>query len=398
MSSDIDVLYDELSELHETPKEQRQFTQQEERVIAGFAEISRFYEEHKCRPQHGAERDIFERLYAVRLDRIRAEPRYCELLTEHGFDKYGLLTGAQETILPEDLSDDALLAELGADEAEAEDSITRLVHVRPHNEQNPRDVPEEKAVRRPCLNFMQFEPLFAEVKAELQNGARVAKRFEAQLIEAGNFFILGGQMLYVAEKGKQLETKDSREQAQLRVIFDNGMESNMLLHSVRTALYRDKTGRSISEPSAAALPLFGGEAEEGDRVNGIIYVLESCSPLPEIAAQKGLLHKIGVTGGEVKKRLINAKKDPTFLMAEVRIVREYELVNIHPVKLENMIHRFFSPAQARITIRDRFGEPITPKEWFFAPLPAIDEAVARIKDGTLPDYRYDAATARLVKA
>jgi len=126
-------------------------------------------------------------------------------------------------------------------------------------------------------------------------------------------------------------------------------------------------------------------------------VLESLSEQPEITAQKGLLHKIGVTGGEVKKRLINAAKDPTFLMAEVQIVREYELVNIQPVKLENMIHRFFAPAQADIVIRDRFGEAIHPKEWFLVPLPAIDEMVTRLRDGTLPEFRYDAKEARVVE-
>ena len=50
-------------------------TPQEERVIAGFEEIQRFVEEHGHPPQHGEDKDIFERLYAVRLDHIPADAR-----------------------------------------------------------------------------------------------------------------------------------------------------------------------------------------------------------------------------------------------------------------------------------------------------------------------------------
>ena len=46
-------------------------TPREERIIAGFEEIQRFTDEHGRTPQHGEDRDIFERLYAVRLDRLR---------------------------------------------------------------------------------------------------------------------------------------------------------------------------------------------------------------------------------------------------------------------------------------------------------------------------------------
>ncbi len=46
----------------------------EERIIAGFEDIQRFVEKHGRPPQHGEDRDIFERLYAVRLDRLRMLP------------------------------------------------------------------------------------------------------------------------------------------------------------------------------------------------------------------------------------------------------------------------------------------------------------------------------------
>ena len=49
----------------------RDYTPQQERIIAGFEDILKFHDEHGRAPQHGEQRDIFERLYAVRLDRLR---------------------------------------------------------------------------------------------------------------------------------------------------------------------------------------------------------------------------------------------------------------------------------------------------------------------------------------
>lgn len=151
----------------------------------------------------------------------------------------------------------------------------------------------------------------------------------------------------------------------------------------------------MSEPSAG--PLFAGESDEGDLASGTIYVLRSRSDNPTVAANREVLHKIGVTGGDVAKRIANAKLDPTFLMADVEIVATYTLYNINRVKLENLIHRVFAPAQLDIEIKDRFGNPVVPREWFFVPRFVIDDAVERIKDGTITDYGYDSEMASLVR-
>jgi hypothetical protein len=34
---------------------------------------------------------------------------------------------------------------------------------------------------------------------------------------------------------------------------------------------------------------------------------------------------------------------------------------------------------------DRFGKPVKPREWFLVPLQAIDEAVNRVRDGSITD-------------
>ena len=84
-------------------------------------------------------------------------------------------------------------------------------------------------------------------------------------------------------------------------------------------------------------------------------------------------------------------------MADVDIVATYQLFNINRTRLENLIHRIFDSARLDIEIKDRFDMPITPREWFLVSLQAIDEAVARIKDGTISAHVYDPKAARLVK-
>ncbi len=156
---------------------------------------------------------------------------------------------------------------------------------------------------------------------------------------------------------------------------------------------QDPAGRRIVEPEAR--PLFSGESEDGDAASGVVYVLRSRSDHPAVAAHRDLLHKIGVTGGEVERRIANARLDATFLMAEVEIVAKYELFNINRARLGNVIHRVFGAARLDIEIKDRFGRPVVPREWFLVPLFIIDEAIGRIRDGTITGYAYDPTTASL---
>jgi hypothetical protein len=72
------------------------------------------------------------------------------------------------------------------------------------------------------------------------------------------------------------------------------------------------------------------------------------------------------------------------------------LSGINRIKLENLFHRLFAPAQLDLTIQDRFGRPVRPREWFLVPLPVIDEAVRRIMDGSITDAVYDPQRAALV--
>ncbi len=96
-----------------------------------------------------------------------------------------------------------------------------------------------------------------------------------------------------------------------------------------------------------------------------------------------------VTTMPIEKRIAGAQLQTTFLMAGVEVVASYELYNISQTKLENLIHRIFDAGRLNIEIMDRFGRPVSPREWFLVPLFVIDEAVERIKDGTIAQFVYE---------
>lgn len=378
-------------------KPARAYTPQQERIIAGFEDILRFHEEHGRAPQHGEQRDIFERLYAVRLDRLR-ELEDCRSLLA-GMDKHGLLEGNSDAshIVPDALDDDTLLAELDIDLG-GEDDITQLRHVQTREE---RQAAEEIANRERCIDFAKFQPLFADLQLELDSGVRSTRPFvkDAGFLKAdigpGQFFIVGGQTAYVAEVGEAFKAPNGETDARLRVVYSNGTESNLLRRSLQRALYKDEAGRRITDPVAG--PLFSDNAGEDDTESGTIYVLRSKSDHPQIAQHRELIHKIGVTSGSVTTRIAAAENDATYLLAGVEIIAEYKLFNVNRTKLEKLIHRFFADAAYDIQITDRFGKPVRPREWFLVPLHVIDEAVERIKDGTITEFQYDPARATIEK-
>lgn len=375
-----------------TPKKVRTRTPREERIIAGFEDIVRFREEHARAPQHGEGRDIFERLYAVRLDRLRALPECRELLAE--MDVHGLLDGDGGDTAPADILDDSeLLAELGI-EAVSEGDITQLRNVRSSSE---RKAAEEIATAQRCEDFDRFKLLFEQVQADLERGARVSRPFGRDAsIELGDFFILRGQLAYVAEVGEPIKAPNGQYDARLRVIYANGTESDLLRWSLQRALYKDDGGRRVSEPTAG--PLFEGPDPDDfqDHLEtGTMYVLRSSSAHPVIAANRDLVHKIGITGGSVERRIARAIDDPTFLLAEVEIVATYKLYDVDRPRLERLIHRVLDSVRFDAELTDRFGKPFRPREWFLVPLSVIDEIVQRIGDGTLAGMVFDRETASL---
>jgi len=390
-NSDLDELAAELAEFA-PPEKKGGRPASEERVIAGFEEIQRFTEKHGRAPQHGEDRDILERLYAVRLDRLRALPD-CRTLLEP-LDHHGLLAGTPTVAASADeaIDIDDLAAEL-AGVADADD-ITVLRHVRTSADKRAA---VEIADRKPCEDFDVFKPQFDQVRNDLSSGLRVTRPFgQYATIDVGHWFILDGQTAYVAEQGEEFDSPQGKRDARLRVIFSNGTESNLLRLSLVRALYKDEAGRRITDPDMG--PLFSDALEEGDLESGTIYVVRSHSDHPYVARHRDVIHKIGVTGGKVEARIANAELDSTYLLAKVEVIATYKLAGINRTRMESLFHRLFAPARLSITIHDRFGHPVQPEEWFLVPLFVIDEAVARIKDGSILDYTYDPSTAMLVRA
>lgn len=388
--SELDDLAAELAEFA-PPEKKSGRSAIEERVIAGFEEIQRFVEKHGRAPQHGEDRDIFERLYAVRLDRLRALTEWHALLQP--LDYQGLLAGAPAAAGSgdESIDIDELASEL-ADVA-GDNDITVLRHVRHSAEKRAA---EEIADRKPCEDFDTFKPLFDQVRNDLSLGLRVTRPFgQYATIEVGHWFILDGQTVYVAEEGEEFDSPQGKKDARLRVIFSNGTESNLLRLSLARALYKDETARRITDPDMG--PLFSDTLEEGDLESGTIYVLRSLSDHPFVSEHRDIIHKIGVTGGKVETRIANAEHDATYLLAKVEVVATYKLAGINRTRMEKLFHRLFSSARLSITINDRFGHPVQPEEWFLVPLFVIDEVVARIKDGSITGYVYDPKAAKLVK-
>lgn len=388
---DDDELLDALG-VEVAPLKTSSRTPREERIIAGFEDILRFHTAHGRAPMHGEGRDIFERLYAVRLDQLRKLPEARTLLAV--LDGPSLLSGATTVQAgASELDEDALLAELGiGDEPADQNDITVLRHVRSSVEKRAA---EEIADRTPCADFDKFKPLFEQVERELKAGVRQSRQFGRDSnFKVGNFFVLGGLLVYVAEQGDIFRTSNNEPDARLRVVYSNGTESNLLMRSLQRALYKDENARMLTGTGMG--PLFGDAPEPDDIETGTIYVLRSLSSHPFVAEHRELIHKIGVTGGKVECRIAGADKDATYLLADVEVIATYKLHNLNRIRLESIFHRLFGAAQLDLTIEDRFGNMVKPREWFLVPLHVIDEAVQRIRDGSITEVLYDPKTALLV--
>lgn len=147
-----------------------------------------------------------------------------------------------------EMDTDELLAALGfGGDSSDQNDITVLRHVRSRSERRAAEV---IANHKPCVDFNRFQALFVQVESDLKSRTRETSRFRRYtVIHEGNYFILGGQIVYVAEVGVPIKAPDGKSDARLRVIYANGTESNLLRSSLRRALYKDNRGRRISCPA-----------------------------------------------------------------------------------------------------------------------------------------------------
>ncbi|MDP9603973.1 UNVERIFIED_ORG: hypothetical protein J2W38_003769 [Variovorax paradoxus] len=350
------------------------------RLVASFKEIEAFVAKHGKEPQPN-HADMHEFKLNSRLASIRSSKLKSDSL--RAIDTHNLLKKLVESV--DDIYEDDDLGLLGP----GEESIFHLKHV------GAIKMPDKIASRKPCMDFPQFEPLFDLCHRELSAGLREMRAFTGeQQIKPGHFFVLHGIVCYVAEVGEK-EVKNKKVNARLRVIFDNGTESNMLLRSLATELYKDPSGRRILDNHEKALE----ELElikEDDQATGYVYVLKSASQLPEVNSIANLF-KIGFSTTTVEDRIKNAAKEPTYLMAPVKIVAVFQCYNLNPQKFENLLHTFFGKYCLDLKVIDSQGKMHIPREWFIAPIDCIELAIQLLINGEIIHYRYDGDTEQVVE-
>lgn len=240
-----------------------------------------------------------------------------------------------------------------------------------------------------CENFEDYKPLFAKVHQELKEGRRsLVKINKTATLTAGRYYFVGGQMLLLEQIGKLKKSSNSLPDARTRCIYENGTESDILLQTLRKNVVGD--GYAISELQEEVDAQFFNNSDitTEDKVTGYIYVLSSLSGNPVIKQEKNL-YKIGFTTNSVEQRVANAEKDPTYLMAPVKIVATYKVVNMNSQMFEDLVHQLLMSVQFQVTVFDEQGKEHQPQEWFVVPLPVVDVIIKKIMDGSVVGFNYN---------
>ena len=346
----------------------------DEKLIHSFQEINLFVEKYGREPQDSS--DVNELGLFFRLQGIRKNPQKIVQLKE--FDKYSLLElPTNNTIVNALESDEYGL--LDDDEVD----ITTLRNI----PDSARETSDFIAKQKTCPNFEKYEPLFKQCQAELASGKRHLEKYNDRQRIEGQFFELGGVLVYI-EKIYHLERgKDGKMDGRTRLIFENGKMSNMLLRSFTKRMY--ERGKHISDDKLK----FGIDnplltPNEKDKPTGYIYVLSSKSRDNSIRSIKNLF-KIGFSETTVEERIKNAAREPTYLMAPVKIVATYSTYNMNTQKFENLLHRFFDTCRVSIDVFDASGNRHTVREWFQIPFEDIETAIDLLISGDIVHYKYE---------
>ena len=352
----------------------------DDRLTASFRQITDFVELNDRMPDINAA-DISEASLAARLNSIKSNSDKVEALKP--VDSLGLL---EEPDAPESI--DELFGDdsFGLFEG-AGDSILMMKHV---PSVTSKAKPEYVAKRKPAPDFSNYKEGFETQQAKLADGSSKLVRFtNVSSLQPGKYFVSGGMMCYVDAVG-EAKVVHGRHKERLRVIFENGTESNMFLRSLASQLYED--GYIVEDKD------YIGELSlaDDDSIAGYIYVLRSKSTDEKIASIEDL-HKIGFSKTTVADRIKNAENDPTYLMSGVQVVDSYILTgDYNPQKVEHFIHRIFADAKVELTIIDKDGRGYTPSEWYSVPLVAIEQAANMLQSGDIVNYHYDKDLGRIV--
>ena len=246
------------------------------------------------------------------------------------------------------------------------------------------------AQRRPCENFADYEEGFRQVHKDLREGRRMLKKFTARGLQEGHYYVVSGVLVFLEKiiNPKKTATSHISIDGRTRTIYENGMESDIMLQTLSKNAYTDGyiVTDSTDEDATAIEKAF--EVTEKDVSDGWIYVLSSLSENPEIAQVKDL-YKIGFSTTPVEERIRNCEYEPTYLMDKVKIVATWKTFNMNTHSFETLIHQFFKAVQFHVKIKDLAGREAEPQEWFVVPLGIISKAIESIIDGSIVNYRYN---------
>lgn len=346
------------------------------------------FRERTGRAPDGKARTPDEMRLGVRLESFRRDTLKVDRLRH--IDQYGLLQAPSK----EPISD-VVPASIDDLIAAGDDLLTtpedHIFEFRATPAPLPKSETDAIAERTRCKDFGSFQPIFEECIADIANGARTTVPTSSTYqIEVGDMFIIEGALAYIADADRH--TRNDRGDARLRIIYDNGSESDHLLRSFGKALYRAENSRRVLKPDAG--PLFEGGKPP---VTGCVYVARTLSTNPALADLADHIVKIGSTTESAAGRIAGALSDPTFLLAEAKIVDEYETRGVPPRKIEGLLHRFFAAACVDVQLPDRFGRSVDPREWFFVSRSSVEEAMRLIATKSLHLYRYAISEDKVVR-
>ncbi|HBR10668.1 MAG TPA: hypothetical protein DD740_00355 [Chryseobacterium sp.] len=384
-----DILNDDEFGLLDAAIQKTEVKTDEDRLIESFEEINDFFEKNKREPTATSmsEYALFSRLKEFKTN----ESRKAFL---KAFDRFNLLGTVETKIetLDDILNDD----DLGLLDNGGDSSIFEFKHTPKHGSRDKagyiaqrQSMPEEE--------FARYEEMFKQVHRELKEGKRKFLEFknaEDNLVE-GNFYLVDGLLCYLKVSKAEKVLKENRSGDRVRLegrtvtIFENGTISNMLFRSLGKAIH--KNGKLITNPDEnIEKQLFenAGVVKEEDIESGWIYILKSKSEKPEIRNIENL-YKIGFSKTPVKERIKNAKKEATYLFADVEVVDAFACYNMNIHQFENLLHRFFAEVCLNIDLYDKEGNRYIPREWFSVPQEEINTVIDLLLNGNIVHYKYD---------
>ncbi|HBN74084.1 MAG TPA: hypothetical protein DD376_05140 [Sutterella sp.] len=368
-------------------------------VDKNFMEIVDFYKTEKRIPSVDAE-DFREKTLAARLAAYRSRAELKAQVKQ--LDSFGLLDTVIKERVPEQKPKNFSSFEelLKSDSCrlfgEIDSSIFDLKHIQSLRERL-RNLPEEIASRKQCQDFFRFEKLFQDIQQDILNGKAKTARFKNETqVEIGDFFILNGLLCLVDDIIEESGEQYTRDNPRLRVIFENGVETNILKRSLSRALYKDANGRRVIPTAETVTNRMVGLSHR-DKATGCIYILASETKAPELAELKrqGRLVKIGYSSQSVEERVKHAADDPTYLEAPVRILASLDCFNLNPQKVEHLIHAFLVKQRINMTIISSKGIPYKPTEWFAVDRDTAIEVAEHIVKGDIMKYRMDNTTGKI---